>query len=137
MATWIWGLRVLLFLGMCCMGVQATYSDDLRWRIVWLRFEDMMTVAAICDLLRMKKSTVYNIIQHFLTHGCVSTRELYGPNFRNLRKTSIDGDNLRYLKRVFDMEPRLYLDEVQDYLEQYSGERFSLRCITGALRRLG
>lgn len=140
---WAWqrfqcnSIMFLMVLAACCVGAAATISDDLRWRMIYLRFEDMIPVAAICTLLRLKRSTVFSTISFFLETGCVSQNELRGGKQKRVRRTRIDGSNLHFLKRVIDQDPRLYLDEIQDYLEDYSKEKFSFKCILGALRRLG
>ena len=124
-------LLALLF-SLLLDGVQATVSDDLRWRVVWMRFEDMISVDRISLILRISAATCYRVLRQFLAEGTVTDTS----SARKLRQLKINGDNLKYLKQLVDDEPRLYLDEMQAELQHYSGQVFSLKAILNALKRL-
>ena len=57
------------------------YSDDLRWRTVWLRIARDMEPREIADLLCIGESTVRRYTQRFYETGSVSPTEYHhGPH---------------------------------------------------------
>jgi transposase len=49
----------------------ASYSSDLRWRIVWLRFGAELSIKSIARRLQVGVGTVHRILKRFESTGNV------------------------------------------------------------------
>ena len=90
-----------------------SYSNDLRWRAVWLAIVREMSCKEISDVLFMCERSVYRYLYLFYTTGSVSPLEHASgpPKMLNDFEEFIILQSLLY-------KPTLYLHEVQEEVVQ-------------------
>ena len=108
------------------------YSEDLRWRAVWLHIVHGMTTSQIGDVLFMSERSVQRYLAIFRTTGSVDPKKPKpGPGelLTELEQFSI----LRYLIH----SPKLQLQEVQEKLFQETGMWVSTSTICRTIKKRG
>lgn len=56
-------------------GRKTAYSDDLRWRVVWLRLTRKKSYRDIAECLCVSLGTVHNVWDKFVATGDVSANK--------------------------------------------------------------
>ncbi|KAJ7592105.1 hypothetical protein C8J56DRAFT_1046483 [Mycena floridula] len=81
-------------------------SADLKARIPILSLDLHFNVKAICRILGVKKSLVYNTLHLYQTTGCTTN----APTFRQRgRRRAILIPNLQYLRQFLLNDPSMYM----------------------------
>ena len=110
----------------------TAYSDDLRWRIVWLRIARDMSPSEIADLLCVGESTVRRYTSRFYASGSVSpTQYHHGPD-----KLLDEFEQVTVMQCLLD-NPSMCLTELRDALFEASGRDVHLSTICRTVHRLG
>lgn len=108
------------------------YSDDLRWRIVWLRIARDMEPREIADLLCIGESTVRRYTQRFYETGSVSPTEYHhGPH-----KLLDEFEQVTVMQSLLN-KPSMYLTEVCDELFKATGREVHPSTICRTIHSLG
>lgn len=106
-------------------------SDDLRWRIVWLRLLNSYSIRQISRRLYISTATVYRILDRFERTGTVS------PNQATPKSTMLhEHDELLIVELVCET-PSVYLRDIQHKLLSTTGTPASASTICRALKRMG
>ena len=109
-----------------------TYSDDLRWRIVWLRIARDMEPREIAYLLCIGESTVCHYTQRFYENGSVSPTEYHhGPH-----KLLNEFEQVTVMQSLLN-KPSMYLGEVCDELFKATGHEVHPSTICRTIHSLG
>ncbi|KAJ7229587.1 hypothetical protein C8J57DRAFT_1011829, partial [Mycena rebaudengoi] len=87
-------------------------SDQLRSRIVVWRYEQQKSATEIAELAGCSESTVYNILRLHRDYG-QTTNPFARPRGR---PRALDMADMNYLTSLLDVNPGLYLDELQQKL---------------------
>ena len=108
------------------------YSNDLRWRAVWLYLAGQYSFQEISQVLQLSDRSVRRYIDAFLQTGEVKPKSYrHGP-------TMLLGEfeQILLLRLVLN-NPGIYLDEIQIKLYQFFGVVVSLSTICRTLRYMG
>jgi transposase len=103
-----------------------TYSDDLRWRIVWKIWEGMSQREVARELI-VPQSSVSDIWRHFKRYGFVNSLGGQG------RPPLLDQAGLDTLELLVDVRPCCYLDEYCTELSELLGIKVSLSTLCRSL----
>jgi len=93
------------------------YSEDLRWRAVWLSVARLMTYQDIAKVLFMSEKSVYRYLSSFHSTGSVEPKDHTGGPGKCLS----DVEQLTILQCLVH-KPTLFLDEVQEQLYKSTGK---------------
>ena len=117
----------------CLFNMPTTpYSDDLRWRIVWLQIARDMNPSEIANLLCVSESSVRHYTQRFYESGSVSPMEYHhGPH-----KLLDEFEQVTVMQSLLN-KPSMYLTEVRDALLEATGRDVHLSTICRTVHRLG
>jgi transposase len=107
-----------------------TFSDDMRWRVVWKCFEGL-TQEEIASHLMISQSTVSNIWKFYQSFGHVTSLGGQG------RQPALDAAGLRALDTLVKCQPVCFLDEYCDNLSDLVGFLVSMSTLCRALQKLG
>lgn len=108
------------------------YSDDLRWRIVWLRIARDMSPSEIADLLCISESSVRRYTERFYASGSVSPSEYHhGPH-----KLLDDFEQVTVMQSLLN-KPSMYLTELCDELFEATGREVHPSTICRTIHSLG
>ena len=108
------------------------YSNDLRWRIVWLYHYKEKSIEEIQELLFVSSRTVRRYLALFDETGDVSpVVQLHGPT------RAMDAFEEMSLIQSLLNKPDMYLEELRQELIQISGTDVSVSTICKTLKRLG
>ena len=104
----------------CCgsesVKMPKSYSEDLRWRAVWLAVVRGLSVREIASVLFMCEKSVHRYLSLFHSTGSVAPKQhTGGPS-----KTLNDFEQFTVLQTLIH-HPTAYLHEVQDHLFQATG----------------
>ena len=108
------------------------FSEDLRWRIVYL-YSDGLSTTDIANTLYMSKSSVIRIIKLYEKWACV-TNPFKGIPGR--RKLFSRGD-MYILQNLIRDKVNWYLDELVHEMENFTGKRVSVSTLWRSLHYLG
>lgn len=109
-----------------------SYSDDLRWRAVWLFTIRGMTYSEIADVLYMSERSVRRYIEQYMTTGGVEAAEQrHGPTvlLNNFQQLTV-------LQSLVN-KPTIYLDELRKEFYDSTGAWVSLATTCRTVHRLG
>ena len=108
------------------------YSNDLRWRIVWLHYYKEKSIEEIQDLLYVSSRSVRQYLTLFEETGDVSPAIYqHGPS------RALDSFEKMSLIQSLLNKPDMYLEELRQELIQIFGTDVSLSTICRTLKRLG
>lgn len=108
-------------------------SQDLKNRIPVLRHLLGFNVKAICQLLGIQKSLVYNTLSYHRRFGtCHSPFAL----LRGTRHRLLSTDDMHYLRGHLIQNSTVYLDEIQDILRTKRNISVSIPTLVRSLRRM-
>ena len=108
------------------------YSDDLRWRIVWLHITRGITAKEVADLLCISESSVWRYTKLFHTTGSVSPTDYHhGP-----QKLLSEFEQLTVVQSLLN-KPKMYLSEVCDDLFEATGREVHPSTICRTIHQLG
>ena len=98
------------------------YSEDLRWRVVWLYLYKEIAAADIAHFLYISERSVYRYVERFRTTGpaCILSEH----------------EEFIIVNSVLS-SPGIYLRELQQQLSQSTGRWVHESTICRCLRRLG
>ena len=94
-----------------------SYSEDLRWRAVWLSVVRGMTYQDIAKVLFMSEKSVYRYLSSFHSTGSVEPKDHTGGPGKCLS----DVEQLTILQCLVH-KPTIFLDEVQEQLYKSTGK---------------
>ena len=108
------------------------YSNDLRWRIVWLYYYKEKSIEEIQDLLFVSSRSVRRYPTLFEETGDVSPAiQQHGPG------RILDAFEEMSLIQSLVSRPEMYLEELRQELIQITGTDVSVSTICKTLKRLG
>jgi len=108
------------------------YSNDLRWRIVWLNVILNVATSQVARIFQISERTVYRLAERFHVTGDVRPMEKRnGPEF-----VLCEFEEL-YLISLLSCNPGIYLKELQQKLADYTGRIVHASTICRTLHRLG
>ena len=108
------------------------YSQDLRWRVVWLHVFREMSFEEVGDLLYMSARSVRRYVEKFYRFGAVDpASHRHGPE-----PSLTDFEQLTVLQSLLD-NPSMYLDEIQLQLANTTGTVVHISTICRTIHRLG
>ena len=109
-----------------------SYSEDLRWRAVWLHLIRRLSYAEIAEVLFMCEKSVKRYIDMFNSTGSVApTKQNNGP-----QRLLSEDEQLIVVQSVIH-QPGVYLHEVQNVLFCATGKHVDVSTICRTLSRLG
>ena len=101
----------------------SAYSDDLRWRMVWQREVQGLTLERVANNLSVDVSTVHRIVQKFDETGTVSKKKYSIENRHQLQKLN-KAVQLTVLHLILQ-RPSTYLWELQQEFNSMFGLELS------------
>ncbi|GBB99685.1 hypothetical protein RclHR1_00360034 [Rhizophagus clarus] len=108
------------------------FSVDLRWRVVYLYYDDLSTVD-IANTLHMSKSIVNKIIKRYNRWACVENPFKGIPG----RRKQFSNEDLEILRNLITEKVDWYLDELVYEMECITGKRVSVAALWRSLQYLG
>ena len=110
----------------------SALSRDLKARIPVLSGQGY-SVRRICNILGIKKTTVYQALQRYRAYG-VS----YNPHSQKAgRPRSLSTQDLKFITSLLKRHHTIYLDEIQLELSEQRQISVSLPTLTRTLKRMG
>jgi transposase len=108
------------------------YSEDLRWRIIYLYIDGISTID-IANTLYMNKSSVTRIINIYKKWACV-----INP-FKGIsgRRKLFNRNDMYILQNLVKDKVNWYLDELVYEMENFTGKRASVSALWRSLYYLG
>ncbi|GES98713.1 homeodomain-like protein [Rhizophagus clarus] len=100
------------------------FSVDLRWRVVYLYYDDLSTVD-IANTLHMSKSIVNKIIKRYNRWVCVENPFKGIPG----RRKQFSNEDLEILRNLITEKVDWYLDELVYEMEYITGKRVSVAAL--------
>ncbi|KAF8162142.1 hypothetical protein BJ912DRAFT_824107, partial [Pholiota molesta] len=109
-----------------------TVSQDLKDRIPVLYYEQDLTVKEICAILGVRKSLVYKTLSYTLIYGVP-----YNPHTRSRgRHRVLLRNDIKFIQALIERRHCIYLDEIQEELDNHRGISVSIPTLVRTLRRL-
>ena len=108
------------------------YSNDLRWRIVWLYYYKEKTIEEIQELLYVSTRSVRRFLALFEETGDVSP----AIQQRGLPRSLDAFEEMSLIQSLLN-KPEMYLEELRQELIEISGTDVSVSTICKTLKRLG
>ena len=108
------------------------YSEDLRWRVVYLKSESY-NAQEISKTLFIGKSTVNYILRTFAKWGCVINPFKEVPG----RKKKFSRKELQVLQQLVKEKVNWYLDELLVEMENLTGKSASVSALWRSLHYCG
>jgi transposase len=108
------------------------FSEDLRWRVVYLYTEGFSTID-IANTLYMSKSSVNRIINIYEKWACVTNP------FKGIlgRRKLFSRNDMYILQNLVRDKVNWYLDELVYEMENFTGKRVSIATLWRSLCYLG
>ncbi|KAF5347218.1 hypothetical protein D9758_011084 [Tetrapyrgos nigripes] len=107
-------------------------SNDLRARIPVLFYEHGIKVSHICELLNLKKSFIYKVLDEEKKYGVP-----YNPYARKTgRPRTLSIPNTKYIYNTLTRHRTMYLSEIQEQLLEHCHVNVSLTTVFSTLKRL-
>jgi transposase len=108
------------------------YSEDLRWRVIYLENQNY-NEQEIAELLLISKSTVHYILKTFSKWGCVVNPLKGVPG----RKKKFSRNELQILQQLVKEKVDWYLDELLVEMENQTGKPVSISALWRSLHYCG
>jgi transposase len=106
------------------------YSDDLRWRLVWLKLFYGMSNVDISSTLFVSPKTVSRIYRLFVTTGNVTSPKVFG---RPKGTTTLYEHEELIMCEILLRQPTIHLKEIAYEIENTTGTiDFLLRVFAGS-----
>ena len=112
---------------------KTVYSDDLRWRVVWLRLSREYSYRDIAKSLCVSLGTAHNVWSKFVSTGEVSAKKQ--PPRDSMRV--LDHHNELLVIGLVLHQPDMYLREICQYILSTSGVSVSEPTLCRILRKHG
>ena len=123
---------MVLYVRHCQTAMPKGYSEDLRWRVVYMACLQGKTIQEVSRHIYVSHSTVDQLVRLYRTTGDVrSLQDKHGPE----RKLS-EFEELTVLQSFLN-NPGVHLIEVQQELLDITGTWISLATICKTAHRLG
>ncbi|KAJ7049323.1 hypothetical protein C8F01DRAFT_953354, partial [Mycena amicta] len=106
-------------------------SHDLTARIPILFHEQALKVEHICELLGVKKSTVYTSLSNYVQYGVAQNPEARKAG----RHRVLTFSDVNYMKRHLSHRGSTYLDEMQKALDNVRDTDVSISTISRTIHR--
>lgn len=108
------------------------FSEDLRWRVVYL-YTDGFSVIDIANTLYMSKSSITRIINIYEKWACVTNP------FKGIsgRRKLFSRNDMYILQNLIRDKVNWYLDELVSEMENLTGKRASIATLWRSLHYLG
>ena len=110
------------------------YSDDLRWRLVWLKLFYGMSNVDISTTLFVSPKTVSRIYRLFMTTGNVTSPKVFG---RPKGTTTLYEHEELIICEILLRQPTIHLKEIAYEIENTTGTRFPVESLCRTVHRLG
>ena len=108
------------------------YSNDLRWRIVWLNVFLQLESGDIARLMHISERSVYRFAERYKATGDVRLfAKRNGP-----RRLLCESEELLLIQQIL-LHPGIYLRELQDNLFNSTGRMVDASTICRTVHRLG
>jgi len=107
-------------------------SEDLKNRIADWYYVQNMTMEDIRDLAGCSIGTVYNTIRNVRDFGVAKNPF----NQQAGRLSSLTDDDIKFIEALVDANPSMYLDEMQQKLQDIRETDVSIATISRSLRRI-
>lgn len=107
-------------------------SKDLRERVVHWRLEDGKTYRELAKLAGCSIGTIANILHYHHKFG-QSTNPF---NRRSGRVPLLNNEDMDFIDDLLEREPCLFLDELQDRVEEHCGKRVSMATLHRNVNKL-
>ena len=111
----------------------ASYSNDLRWRIVWQKIAMDLPFRVIARNLSISMGTAYNIQKLFCQTGEVSPKKL--RKREECRK--LDNYHENYIMCMISSDPTLYLSDFTQQIYDITGVAVSYATVCRLLAKHG
>ena len=111
----------------------SAYSEDIRWRMVWQREVQGLTLERVACNLSVDVSTVHRIVKKFEETGSVSKKKYSIVNRQQLQKLT-KPVQLTVLHLVLQ-RPSIYLWELQQELYSMFGLEVSVASLCNFLKK--
>lgn len=108
------------------------YTEDLRWRAVWLSVVHGLSVPEIAETLFMCERSVQRYLYLFYSTGCVAPNEPSGGP----EKCLTDFEETTILQSIIHT-PSIFLHEVQSQLYDITGKWVHVSTLCRAIHRYG
>jgi transposase len=108
------------------------YSEDLRWRVIYL-YTDGLSIIDIANTLYISKSSVARIINIYEKWACVINPFKGIPGRRKL----FSRGDMYILQSLIRDKVNWYLDELAYEMENLTGKRASISTLWRSLNYLG
>ena len=108
------------------------YSEDLRWRAVWLNIVKGMTYTEIAEVLFMSEKSVYRYLSQFHATGSVEPKDPSGDQNKGLTEF----ESFTVLQSILH-KPTAYLEEVQQDLFDTTGTWVHISTICRTIKQRG
>ena len=110
----------------------ANYSEDLRWRSVWLHLVRNMSYTEIADVLYISQRSVSRYIELYQSTGDVQpTVQRHGPE-----RVLSELEQITVIQSLI-AKPGMFLTELQQRLNDLTGTWVHLSTICRTVHRLG
>ena len=110
----------------------VSYSNDLRWRIVWLHVFLRVAADEVARVMHVYERTVYRYAERFRLTGEVRTSmKSNGPP-----SMLCEFEKLLLIQLIL-IRPGIYLRELQQELSDCTGNLVDISTICRAVRRMG
>ena len=110
--------------------MSKAYSEDLRWRAVWLNVVRGMSYSEIATTLFMSEKSVYRYLSLFHATGSFQPREPSGDQSKGLTEF----ESFTILQSILH-KPTAYLEEVQQELFDITSTWVHLSTICRAIKQ--
>lgn len=108
------------------------YSEDFRWRVVWLYFICNWSIADISSALFVLRKSVDRFLQLYISNGTVQHKlQRHGP------QPVLNEFEQLYLLESLIHNPTMYLQELQSELIELTGSQVHQSTLCRTLQRLG
>jgi transposase len=109
----------------------SSISKDLKARIPVLFHLHHHSVQKICELLGIKKTTVYTVLRNHRSFGSITD-----PRSRHSgRHRILSHSDLAFVRTLISRNPSIYLDEIQTNLLHHRQVRISTSTLSRSLQR--
>ena len=116
----------------CAKSVFEMFSEDLRWRVIYLKLESAYSNRRIAIVLKMHKSTVKRIVHRWLLSGDVSCRKVGRPCVPRMHLH----EQFVVIEAIL-ANPSLTQEEIQWEIRNTTGASYELSTVWRNLKRLG
>ncbi|KAM7425823.1 hypothetical protein ABFA07_022797 [Porites harrisoni] len=108
----------------------ASYSLNLRWRVVYLLVQGF-TVERVARLLYVVKTFVKKIRNLYQNTKTVHYQSRPG------RVRKLEAQDMLFIRRVIQQYPEIYEDEIQEWIQFALGKTIHVSTIAKLLKKMG